>query len=190
MKQFYRIVAMLLSLALIAGLPIRWSAFAHAEEVSQAQIYDLMTEDMTEPMGIDDPNPTFSWKMRSDVIGQRQTAYQLVVKQGDTVVWDTGKVESDSSVGIVYGGEALLSSTVYTWYVKVWDKDGKVATSEEAGFEMGLLEESDFADVHYISYQAAVPDSPSVYTIDFDFEITRRVIGFLFGAENSSEFLM
>jgi len=188
MKLFNRILSLLLIAALFLSLPVPWPILA--QEASDAQLYDLMTENQIDPVGLDNPAPVFSWKMRSSVIGQRQTAYQLTVKTGETTVWDSGKVESDASVGIVYGGEALRSSTAYTWFVKVWDKDGKIAVSPEATFEMALLEEDAFADTHYISYQPAQDNTPTVYTIDFDFEITQRVVGFLFGAQNDSEFLM
>ena len=179
---------MALIMSMLAGVPFAPQAFA--AEGSDVTIYDLMTEDLVNPVGIDEPNPVFSWKMRSATVGQRQTAYQLTVKNGNTIVWDSGKVASDLSVGIPYAGATLTSSTEYTWTVTVWDKDGNAVTSDAATFETALLEEDAFADTHFISYQPATPNSPSVYTIDFDFEITRRVIGFVFGAQSDSEFLM
>ena len=188
MKNIKRVIAMALVCSLFAGMPVFPQASA-AEGSTDVVIYDLMTNDLVNPMGIDEL-PVFSWKMRSAVIGQKQTAYQLVVKNGQTTVWDSGKVASGVSVGIPYAGAALTSSTKYTWSVTVWDKDGNAVTSPTATFETALLEEDAFADTHFISYQPATPNSPSVYTIDFDFEITKRVIGFVFGAESDSEFLM
>ena len=188
MKNIKRVIAMALVCSLFAGMPV-FPQVSASEGGTDVVIYDLMTNDLVNPMGIDEL-PVFSWKMQSSVIGQKQTAYQLVVKQGGTTVWDSGKVASDLSVGIPYAGAALTSSTEYTWSVTVWDKDGNAVTSPTATFETALLEENAFADTHFISYQPATPDSPSVYTIDFDFEITKRVIGFVFGAESDSEFLM
>ena len=123
----------------------------------KVSIYDLMTNDMADPVGIGDPKPVFSWKMKSDVIGQKQTAYQLVVKCVGETVWDSGKMESDISVGIVYAGDALQSSTEYTWSVTVWDKDGAAVVSREATFETALLEENAFADTMFISYREDCP---------------------------------
>jgi len=110
-----------------------------------------MTDGQIDPVGLDDPAPVFSWKMRACAIGQRQTAYRLTVKDGSAAVWDSGKVETDASLGIVYGGTALRSSTAYTWQVQVWDQDGKAAMSSEATFEMALLEKDAFADTCFIS---------------------------------------
>ncbi len=178
---------MALILSLLAGVPFTPQAFA-AEGGSDVTIYDLMTEDLVDPVGIDEPNPVFSWKMRSDTVGQRQTAYQLTVKNGDTTVWDSGKVESDVSVGIVYEGAPLVSSTTYTWSVTVWDKDGNAVTSPTATFETALLEENAFADTSFISYSSATDVTD--YTIDVDFVITKDGISPVFGATDSSNFIM
>ena len=185
MKNIRRLICVVLVLAIFLGIPVFPNVFAAA---SDAEIYDLMTNDMIDPVGIDDPAPVFSWKMKSNVIGQKQTAYQIVVKCGDESVWDSGKVENDISVGIVYDGEVLRSSTEYVWTVTVWDKDGNVTVSPEATFEMGLLEENAFADTYFISYQKVANVSPTIYTIDFDFEIYNRVAGFAFGAVDTENF--
>ena len=149
MKKIKGVISVMLLLSMLSGTPIVTNVFAMDTET---KIYDLMVNDMVDPVGIDDPTPSFSWKMKSNVTGQKQTAYQLVVKTGDKTVWDSGKVESDDSVAIVYAGDALQSSTQYTWNVTVWDKSGTAIASEEAMFEMALLEEDAFADTMFISY--------------------------------------
>ena len=54
-------------------------------------LYDLRTNGRIRPLGIDCEHQAFSWKMQSDVIGQRQTAYRIVVKKTDgRMVWDSG----------------------------------------------------------------------------------------------------
>ena len=103
---------------------------------SNATIYGMLTEDLKNPVGIDDTTPVFSWKIQSDEIGWLQSAYQIVVKNGDTTVWDSGKVDSGASVGIEYAGEDLASSTEYSWTVTVWDTKGNSKTSDPATFEM------------------------------------------------------
>ena len=40
-----------------------------------ATIYDMRTEDMRDPVGLDDPTPTFSWKTASNTRGWAQSAY-------------------------------------------------------------------------------------------------------------------
>jgi len=153
MKRFQKLIVFSLIFALLFHVPAQ--ALASGTTSSNTEIYDLMTDDRSNPVGLDNPNPSFSWKMKSSVTGQRQTAYQLTVKQGNTVVWDSGKIESDISVGIIYDGSPLISSTQYTWTVTVWDKDGNTVTSEQSTFETALLDENAFADTAFISHSGA-----------------------------------
>ena len=39
-------------------------------------IYDMKTEDLINPIGIDEKEPRFSWKLQSKISGTVQTAYQ------------------------------------------------------------------------------------------------------------------
>ena len=153
-------------------------------------VYGMLTDDLINPVGIDDIAPAFSWKVQSDKMGWLQSAYQIVVKQGDSVVWDSGKVEKGISVGVMYEGEALASSTEYQWNVTVWDQDGKETVSDTATFEMGLLEEDAFADVQWISYEEKALYSGEKYTIEFDFVIDNHNQGFCFGMEDTGTFIM
>ena len=104
---------------------------------------DLKTNYLTEPLGIETTSPiTFSWKMKSNTIGQRQTSYQIVVKDSQTgnVMWDSGKQESGRSVAIEYGFngqfELLQEETKYTWSVTVQASSGTERTSTSF-FETG-----------------------------------------------------
>ncbi len=157
---------------------------------SNATIYDMLTEDLVNPVGIDDSTPVFSWKVQSDEIGWLQSAYQIVVKQGETTVWDSGKVEAGESVCIEYAGEDLTSSTEYTWNVTVWDQKGNSKTSENATFEMGLLGSKPFRDADWISYATSSLYSGTKYTIDFDFIIDKDNQGFCFGMSDTGTFVM
>jgi len=143
-RNFKSILAILLSVILtVAALPLT----AMATEVDTT-LYDLQTEYMTTPLGIDERAPRFSWKMKSSAIGECQTAYRVTVaddEQMTNVVWDSGKVLSDASVGIEYKGEALLSRTRYYWSVEVWNKDGVALDTASSWFEMGLLNSSDWS---------------------------------------------
>src|SRR5438874_1903888 len=74
--------------------------------------------------------------------GARQTAYQVVVTQGQAEVWDSGRVESARSVGIVYDGPSLRPRTRYDWRVRVWDGDGRPSAWNSTGWwETGMLDE-------------------------------------------------
>jgi len=104
------------------------------------------------PLGIDILYPRFSWGLSHSERGQSQSAYQILVARSreklqaeKADVWDSGKVESDQSVNVVYGGKTLESRETYYWMVHVWDKDGQVSPySKVATFEMGLLRSDDW----------------------------------------------
>ncbi len=57
--------------------------------------------------------------------GSRWQASRPLLNSGKPDVWDSGRVASDKSFGVVYGGPELAASTRYYWRVEVWDKDGK-----------------------------------------------------------------
>src|SRR5262245_6978555 len=106
----------------------------------------LRTNDAENPIGIGTAIPRFSWQLRSDARGVKQTAYRLRVaaEPGDLqhgpLVWDSGRVHSDASTYRPYGGPALASGREYHWDVQVWDDKGlPSARSPWARFEIGLL---------------------------------------------------
>ena len=107
----------------------------------------LRCESLEQPMGMDEPHPLLSWQLHDSAFGARQTSYQIVVASsasslsaGKPDVWDSGRVESDQSVGVPYAGPALAAEKRYFWQVKVWGKDGKVyPTSAVSWWETGLL---------------------------------------------------
>lgn len=90
------------------------------------------------------------------------------------------------------------SSSTYHWHVTIWDKDDKSVVSDAATFEMGLLEENAFDDVHWIRMPKAGdpdPDAPeqvadtSVYTIESNFKFNDAV-GFVFAGTDKTHFYM
>ena len=123
--------SLLLSVALIVTLWLPMSNTVFGESNGNIAVFDLQTEYADNPLGIDVTKPRFSWKLEANERGQYQTAYHIQVAssesellEGNPDVWDTGKVESDQSVNIVYEGEPLQSGKRYFWRVKVWDKHG------------------------------------------------------------------
>ena len=111
------------------------------------KIYDLTSEYKNNPVGIDITNPRLAWKITSDVRNVMQTAYQIKVGMNNEdlsndskLVWNSGKVESDQSVHIIYNGKKLESKKRYYWQVKIWDNHGNSSDwSQPAFWEMGLL---------------------------------------------------
>jgi alpha-L-rhamnosidase len=116
------------------------------------RIVKLSCEGLSRASGIDAPAPRLSWQMESDTRGEGQTGYEIVVAsrpellagdRGD--LWNTGKVESDNSVNIPYGGSPLESGKAYYWKVRAWDMKGKPSAWSEPGeWSMGLLSEREW----------------------------------------------
>ena len=97
---------------------------------------ELLCEYRTNPIGIDEPLPRFSWKLESDKENVLQTAYEIKVDG----MWKSGKVESGQSVHLVYDGAPLQPYTRYRYAVRVWDNQGEVSDWTEGYFEMGLMD--------------------------------------------------
>ncbi len=116
-------------------------------------IINLRCNNATDPLGIDATSPQFSWEFQSVARNFRQVAYQVVVADSpdqldklEGNVWNSGKVTSGQSSGILYKGAALESRKKYYWKVKVWTADNKeLVASQPAQFEMGLLQQSDWS---------------------------------------------
>ncbi len=106
----------------------------------------LTCDSLTQPLGIDDDAPALSWQLQDDGGGAHQTAYLLQVATGAARlaagkpdIWSSGRVTSDRSVGIPYGGPALAPEKRYYWRVTAWDKNGKpYPISQTAWWETGL----------------------------------------------------
>ena len=112
---------------------------------AQVSVTSLLTENLSNPMGLDVAHPRFTWQIASEKRNVTQAAYELKVMNGTTIVWNTGKVMSDQSVHIIYKGSPLKSGEYYRWQVRVWDNGGKTSGwSAPATFHMGFLRTADW----------------------------------------------
>jgi len=107
----------------------------------------LRTNALESPLGIDTPNPTFSWRSDDARPNWMQSAYEVLVstdvaslKSGKPDTWDSGRIASSESVDIAYSGPTLKPQQRYLWVVRTWDDEGKEATSAPAWFETGLAQ--------------------------------------------------
>jgi alpha-L-rhamnosidase len=114
-------------------------------------ISNLTCEYQNNPLGIEVAYPRLSWQIQSERRGARQTAYQVFagssiasLASGGTLLWDSGKVETDQSIQVPYAGPLLVSGQRVYWQVRVWDEAGDEAESAPAWWEMGLLNSSDW----------------------------------------------
>lgn len=114
-------------------------------------IINLKTEYRINPLGIDITSPRFSWQLDTDRNGAKQTAYHILCASSEAKLtvesadlWDSDKVDSDQSVHVYYDGEDLKSRQRVYWKVIVWDETGESSESDNAWFEMGLLDANDW----------------------------------------------
>ena len=108
--------------------------------------FDLVTDYQTNPIGIDNKKPQFSWKLKSDRDNVMQSAYRIIVDG----MWDSGKISSSQSVHIEYSGKDLEPKTQYNVKVKIWDNDGEESKWTEGTFETAFLGEN-LWQAHWIS---------------------------------------
>ncbi len=111
---------------------------------------DLTVDHKINPIGIDNNQPRFSWKIIGTGYNIMQTAYLLRVATDEKfssskIVWQSGKIESDESILQMYKGPELKSGQRYFWQVKIWDnKERESKWSSTAYWEMGLLSQSEW----------------------------------------------
>ena len=153
------------------------------------EIYDLKVCSLKEPCGLD-TTPTFSWKMRSDVVGQKQSAYMISViqKKDGKMVWNSGKVESSQS-NYIPCNAVLQPATTYVWSVTVWDKDEKRIAPQSSCFTTGLLNSGwDNAKWLTIHSDSDMYAGIREYTVESSFVITRKEISYLIGTGSHDQY--
>jgi len=110
-------------------------------------VTELRCEYLVDPLGLDMQHPQLSWRLESEMNGQKQTAYRVLVSsssekldQGVGDLWDSGRVASEKSRHIAYSGRPLRSRSGCFWRAMVWDKDGNPSEwSPSARWTTGLL---------------------------------------------------
>ncbi|PRY41778.1 family 78 glycoside hydrolase catalytic domain [Umezawaea tangerina] len=113
------------------------TAAADVEPAGGLRIESTTVEYAETLLGTDVPLPRLAWVLGAEAASAGQTAYQVRVDG----VWDSGKVLSDRTTGVVYGGPALRPHTRYTWRVRVWDERGRAsAWSTARWWETAFLE--------------------------------------------------
>ncbi len=109
----------------------------------------LRCEYLKNPEAVDVTSPRFAWVLNHTERSQNQSAYQIQVGrnarfQGD-LVWDSGRVTSNDSIQVAFGGKPLISDTDYFWRVRYWDKSSSESPwSEIASFSTGLFTPADW----------------------------------------------
>ncbi len=139
MKKLNLVSGPLHRLGLSSCLPLMMFSWIGAGQLcaDTVTLTHLRCENLNDPLGIDVAKPRLSWIIESNRSNEKQTAYQVVV-EGQ---WDSGRVASDQSINVEYGGKDLAPTTRYSWKVRVWDAEGKTSEwSKPALFSTGLKE--------------------------------------------------
>ena len=129
-------------LLLISALLIAVAAQA------QVRVGELRTERLCNPLNVECAQPRLSWEISSSERGVMQTAYRVLVASSPELLakdegdlWDSGRVASDESVWVPYGGAELKHNTRCYWKVRVWTTRGESAWSQPAEWGMGMMGE-------------------------------------------------
>ncbi len=132
-----RIVALVLLVAL--SCPLRSQTL---------KVGDLTCEYQTNPIAVGAKIPRLSWSLITEQHDVLQTSYEVRVFQDATHrvnVWESGKVMSDQSVNIPYGGRPLSPGGRYAWEVRVGDNKGNMSAWSAINYwEMGLFSPADW----------------------------------------------
>jgi len=135
----------------------------------QVVVKNPLTENQKNPLGLD-VTPRFSWQLVSSKRNVMQSAYEIRVSDASASLskgnlWSSGKVNSDQSLFVEYGGKPLQSGKKYYWQVRVYDQTGKASPWSEVSFwQMGLLNAADWkAKWIQPGYQEDTINQPSPY---------------------------
>ena len=132
---------------------------------STFSISQIKCNGLENPAGTD-KIPEFSWIIQSGKRGEIQTACQILVSSGKMNsddetgdVWDSGKINSNKTAWIPFGGTDLQSGRKYFWKVRVWDRNDKPSGWSNTGyFITGLFEKEDWSGAKWIGFEE-IPDS-------------------------------
>jgi alpha-L-rhamnosidase len=93
------------------------SVAVYNDWVARRRSDKMWVEDDPSPMGIDVRDPRFSWVVSLRGRNRWQSAYRLLVatspellRIGKADMWDTGVVESKTSIQVPYTGKPLISN--------------------------------------------------------------------------------
>ena len=148
-------------------------ALAAASQAAAVAVVALETNSAVDPIGIPLSPPKLSWQLTSSGRGTVQSAYQVRVATSEADlsspdVWDTGKVDSDASVEVPYGGPDLEGATAYAWQVRVWDGAGQSSDwSSPSTFETALASTDDWDGAEWIGADTSIPAAWTDYTMTF-----------------------
>eukprot|EP01047_Picozoa_sp_COSAG01_P029209 COSAG01_NODE_1995_length_8691_cov_62.212989_11_plen_488_part_00 len=139
---------------LVAKTAVLFAAVV-AAPAARYTLQHLQVEHLHEPsrgtddtlLAIDVAQPRLSWRLEPTHPRQRgvsQSAYQLHVMAGGKTIWDSKRVDSNStSLVKCCGTHVMQSDTLYRWNITSWDTQQAVAHAS-ASFHTGLFHRQDW----------------------------------------------
>lgn len=108
---------------------------------------NLKTEYETNPMGLTEQKPRFSWCIEAENTVGFQKAYRIrvatkekILSAGQADMWDSGKVLSGETIHIEYEGAELKENCRYYWTVQVWNEQEEASEiSQTAYWQTGIF---------------------------------------------------
>ncbi len=139
------------------------------------KLFNLRTDNISNPLGIDNKTPDFSWQM--DEKNYFPKNYRVMVATSEDLLnsntpdmWDSGVVESNSTMNVKYEGKPLASSKIYFWKVFV---DG--VESEISNFETALFNpDYEFSKAYWIGQPFGFAGSVDDVRVDLNF--TKNIV--------------
>ena len=168
---------------------------ASCTEALALTVDNLRVQALHNPSSIDQSSLQFSWQLQSTERSVMQTSYHLVLTKdtaGEDVVFDSGVVQSEQSVGVEVNSLALQPAQRYYWHVTVQDNKGQTATSTEpAYFETGLMG-TGWSGAKWIE-ASDVPAGQATnevtnYTVEGKVRIEHTAAGLCFAMQDNSNF--
>ncbi|KEO74239.1 alpha-L-rhamnosidase [Anditalea andensis] len=136
--------------------------FEQGTEGEAVDLSNLKVEMLTNPEGIDVLRPRLSWQLQGDAAGIKQTAYQVLVAssleilaQNEGDLWNSGKVEEETSIHVKYDGKPLQNRMEAYWKVRVWTSSGESNWSEPSHWSMGIMYYNDWKSTRWIGMDRA-----------------------------------
>lgn len=191
------VLSFLMALAISAIVPLVLGAEASpfrgrsqsSPLAAPISITDTRTEGVSQPIGIEEAAPRFSWRYEASSQaprGFRQSAYWIQVAsslrtlaQGQSDLWDSGRREGCDTLAVFYAGKPLKSATRYFWQVTGFDAAGQSFVARPQFFETGLLKAEDCHGAQWIAARTERPrTSPARLQAltDYSFQTRFRIL--------------
>lgn len=121
------------------------------------QAMNLRVNLLSEPLGIDSPEPEFSWQLLSDRNSVLQSAYEIQVSSEQftattKLIWNSGVIISAFPWSTQYTGSPLASCSRYFWRVRLYNHSGNYGSwSQNSWFETAFLIGSSELSAHWVT---------------------------------------